>query len=381
MDRETELALLDELLGLSAEASAFLDETETLSPLVRYASAERFRDEMERIFRTRPLIAAHCSELPDKGSFLCRDIAGRPVLLTRDGDGTAHAFLNVCRHRGARVVEEVSGRKGAFSCPYHAWTYGNDGALRSIPHEAQGFPKVDKSELGLRRLPCEERHGWVWIVADPAGSIDLDTFIGGLRQDLEWLDPAGYRIAVCDEIDLAANWKLLIEGGIEAYHFHVAHAQTIGPYFIDNLSTYRMFGPHIRSVLPRATLVELKERPRDEWNIREHTNIVFSVFPLNQILVQADHFVWLNLSALANDRTVIRLHTLAPVSSDLDDPEQADYWQRNHDITLTALREDFALGVSIQSGISAGANDALRFGRFEGALDQFNRVTEACLAS
>ena len=148
MDRETELDLLDELLTLKAARTAYLDDQVTLSSVDRYTSAERFDRERSHIFRSLPLIAAHRSELPKPGAFLSRQVAGLPVLLTRDDDGAAHAFLNVCRHRGTRLVGEASGCKRRFACPYHAWTWDNRGELKGIPHEQQGFPGIELDPAG-----------------------------------------------------------------------------------------------------------------------------------------------------------------------------------------------------------------------------------------
>ena len=98
----------------------------------------------------------------------------------------------------------------------------------------------------------------------------------------------------------AVNWKILVEGGIEAYHFKVAHAKTIGPHFMDNLSSYRSFGPNLRSVLPRSTLTHLVEQPRQTWNLREHANLIYYFFPTSQLLVQQDHLVWIDLLSRSN---------------------------------------------------------------------------------
>ncbi len=118
MDRATELSLLEELAGLKTAGRAFLDESIAASPVERYASSKRFAAEQRSLFRATPLLAAHASEIANPGDFLTKDLAGLPLLLTRNRDGQAHAFLNVCRHRGARLVDEAAGCKLSFSCPY-----------------------------------------------------------------------------------------------------------------------------------------------------------------------------------------------------------------------------------------------------------------------
>lgn len=377
MDRVTELNLIDELLGLEQEDTAFLDEKVTQAPVVHYTDPAHFDKERKAIFRRTPLIGAHSSQLPEPGAFLRRDIAGLPVLLTRDRDGQAHAFLNVCRHRGARLVDEEAGCKHSFTCPYHAWTFSNQGDLRGVPHQKQGFPDLDKSALGLRRLPCTERHGFVWVIPEIDGEADFEAFLAPIAADLDWLDDGPKRVAHSDTIPCPANWKLLVEGGIEAYHFRVAHKDTIGPYFLDNLSSYQMMGPHIRSVLPRATISTLREAPRETWQIRDHCNVLYSIFPLNQLLVQHDHIAWVQLEPVSAGETLIRMMTLVPATSDAPD----EHWMRNHQITHKTLSEDFEIGASIQAGLCSGANDHLTFGRYEGALDRFASTVAQRLAA
>lgn len=380
MTREEEIRLIRELLGLEQEGSAFLDEATACSPVTRYACPDRFVAERERIFRALPVVAAHASELGGPNAFLTREIAGLPVLLVRDGDGASRAFLNVCRHRGARLEREASGCKRVFTCPYHAWSWSNRGDLRAIPHRDQGFPDVDRADRPLRALPAHEAHGFVWIVADPdAEAPNFSAWFDALGPDLDWIGLRDARIAAEETLEIAANWKVLVEGGVEAYHFRVAHKDTIGPYFPDNLSSYALFGPHMRSVLPRVTFTDLRERPETEWSIRREANLLYTVFPTSQFLVQQDHTVWVRLEPLAADRTEVRIATLAP-REEAQTEERARHWARNQAITKATLIEDFEIGAEIQQGFASRANDHHLFGRFEGALDRFNRTVEASLA-
>ena len=375
MQRATEIELAEELLGLQAENSAYLVDEVADSPVDAYFDAGRFRRERDRIFRRTPQPVVHSSELPEPGSFLRRDFAGLPVLFTRDADGKAHAFLNVCRHRGTRLVDDDRGCRHRFSCPYHAWTFSNRGELIGVPHEAQGFPDLDRSAAGLKRLGSAERHGFVWAWASGDDAPDVDAFLEGIEDDFGDFDASDSRVVHTDEEVRELNWKILVEGGIEAYHFRVAHRDTIAPYFFDNLSTYRTFGPHMRSVLAKRSLTELKEQPVEAWRLRDHAQLLYSIFPTNLFLVQADHIAWIQIEPLSATSTRIRLSTLAPQDR-LDSDADLEHWAKNHAITTTTLGEDFDIGESIQAGLESGANERLRFGRFEGALAEFNQIVE-----
>lgn len=378
MKRSTEIELAKELIELQQEQSAFLDDAVAHNPVDVYHSDEQFMRERERLFKTVPQPLVHSSELPQPGSFLRRDLAGLPVFVTRDANGQAHAFLNVCRHRGTRLVDDSQGCKHRFSCPYHAWTWDSRGELVGVPHELQGFPNLVREDYALKRLGSVEKHGWIWVSAASEAEPPVDDYLAGMADDFEWFDGEHFQLMHCEEQLRNVNWKILVEGGIEAYHFRVAHKNTIAPYFEDNLSSYRSFGPHLRSILARRSLVELVNQPEDSWRLRDHAQVLYSIFPINQLLVQPDHITWVQLEPLSATSTQIRLCTLAP-SDQVESEADLARWAKNHAITLTTLNEDFDIGESIQVGLESGANEHLTFGRFEGALAVFNRSVEQAL--
>ncbi|MCU9836155.1 hypothetical protein OEZ49_00115 [Ruegeria sp. WL0004] len=221
-----------------------------------------------------------------------------------------------------------------------------------------------------------ERFGWIWVVPRPGEYYDFESFLDPIAPDLSWVGAEHMQVMQSDEILCRANWKTIVEGGIEAYHFKVAHADTIGPHFLDNLSTYQMFGPHMRSVLARSSLPRLRELPQDEWDIRADTNILYSLFPIDQLLLTEDHLAWVHLAPLSAGETLIRLSTVAPRDGM---PGREAHWARNHRITCTTLTEDFVIAEGVQAGISSGANDVLTFGRYEGALHSFAQQVAAAL--
>ncbi|WP_204114399.1 aromatic ring-hydroxylating oxygenase subunit alpha [Shimia biformata] len=374
MDRSEEIGLIEEIIGLAEQKSPFLDAEVTHSPISRYASPERFQREKALIFKREPLSVLRSEELANPNDFVVRDVHGLPVLFVRNDAGEVMAFLNVCRHRGATLERDGQGCKRVFTCPYHGWSWTNRGELRAVPQEKSGFPDLPRAERALRRLPVAERHGFVWVIADPdAATIpEIGPWLGRLDADFHWLDLAGHRIVAEDTVDIKANWKVLVEGGIEAYHFRVAHKATIAPYFPDNLSTYAMFGAHMRSVLPRNTMVDLDRNNTDGWSIRRDANLLYTLMPTTQLLVQQDHVIWIQSTPRSEGLTTMRLVTMAPEGAG----QSQDYWQKNHAITMATLMEDFELGEEIQAGFASRGNPSHLFGRFEGALNRFNLLVE-----
>jgi phenylpropionate dioxygenase-like ring-hydroxylating dioxygenase large terminal subunit len=375
MNKNTENELIEELLGLHKAKSFFMTSESSVVSVERYRDAATFEAERQKLFRRLPVVAAHSSELENSGDFLTRVISDLPLLLSRDSSGGINAFLNICRHRGAELVAEANGCKQRFSCPYHAWTYSNDGLFKGAPHLDEGFPNLIKSEYGLTRLPALEREGLIWIIANPTlaarSQLQIETFIEPLISSLRWLDMRQLTPAASDTLTVNANWKILTEGGLEAYHFKVAHRKTIAPYFIDNLSTFRMLGEHSMHVLAKNSLAELAGKPKDEWDIPKHCNIIFAAFPLDSFLLIEDHIAWIHLRPIDANSTEIMLTSLVP-SRELT-AERMPHWEQNHAITKATLMEDWRLNEGIQRGLNSGVQTEFTLGRFESALMRFNQ--------
>lgn len=379
MNREKELALITECLERMKGGRPVMTDKETLIPVADYGDETLFDQEQELLRRSMNLIA-HSSQIAAPGDFITRDLMGTPVLLVRDRDGSARAFMNVCRHRGATVELRQQGNCRRFVCPYHAWTYETDGSLAVVRHK-EGFPTLDVENTRLVDLACFEGGGFIWVCPDPSvqGWVP-DAETRALIEELEQLGCADCAVFDSETRIWKANWKLIVDGGLEAYHFRIAHRNTIGSFFTDNISTFETLGDHIRTVLPRVSLVELADRPRSEWDIRKHTHLVYGVFPNATVLMQERHFELVLMTPISVDETRIEIATVVPKPGPDGYSEKAKrFWTANHAFTKSVLNEDFEIGEQIQRGVRSGANEFYRFARFEGALSQWHRLIDTKL--
>jgi Rieske 2Fe-2S family protein len=219
-------------------------------PGLSYTDPALFQREQEKIFEARWIAAARSADLDGPGAFRTLDIGRENVILVRGRDGQLRAFLNVCRHRGARVCMERSGvARRNIQCGYHAWTYGLDGKLVAAPN-LNRMPDVDRTEYGLVPVPVREWLGYTWVcVADEPPSFE-DTVIGAVTGRLggagiiegwgiENLE-VGRRISY----DVRANWKLIVENFMECYHCATIHPELteVLPEFADGFAAQYFVG-------------------------------------------------------------------------------------------------------------------------------------------
>src|SRR5689334_6180219 len=134
------------------------------------------------LYERSPLALIASCEIPEPHDYVVRNAVGRSVLITRDEDGVAHAFLNYCRHRGAEPAHGC-GNARRFTCPYHAWVYDTRGQLVGMPLRDR-HDRLALDDYGLVELPSEERHGFVWVVLQRDGAIDVAAHLGELDDEI-----------------------------------------------------------------------------------------------------------------------------------------------------------------------------------------------------
>jgi glycine betaine monooxygenase A len=182
-----------------------------------------FEAEMDRIWYRQWLFLAHESDIPEPGDYLVRRLLGEGILVVRTASGEVAALLNVCRHRGARIVDEPCGRLKRLVCPYHQWTYDLDGRLVGAPSMPDG--EIDYGSLGLYRLPLESWHGFVFACLGEDPPEPLGPEIAKLVPDLHRYEPERLRRVAARTYECDANWKVMLENYLECYHCSASHPE------------------------------------------------------------------------------------------------------------------------------------------------------------
>jgi phenylpropionate dioxygenase-like ring-hydroxylating dioxygenase large terminal subunit len=180
--------------------------------------------EIDRIWSREWLYVAHESEIPASGDFVVRTIIGESVIVVRNADGGVSAVLNVCRHRGARIVDAPSGSAKRFTCPYHQWTYDLDGTLRGAP-SMPNSESVNYGELGLYRVQVEVWRGLVFVCLGDEAPPSIGDEIESLSPGLAAYRPERLRKVAMKTYACAANWKVMLENYLECYHCSGSHPE------------------------------------------------------------------------------------------------------------------------------------------------------------
>src|SRR5262245_45346714 len=148
MSRQNQIDLLKRLLHYVDTRTTAMADAPWRNEVAAYTDEGRLAEEQRILFRKHPILMGFATDWAEPGSFSTDDYADLPILMVRGRDGKLRAFLNVCRHRGAKVAQGC-GKARLFSCPYHAWTYDLAGRVMGIPDE-RAFPGV-RHERGSDR--------------------------------------------------------------------------------------------------------------------------------------------------------------------------------------------------------------------------------------
>jgi len=326
-------------------------------PRDAYLSRSVWEAERERIWFRQWVMVGRVHDVPHGGDRMVVDVAGESIVVVRDDLGVLRGFFNVCRHRGAELVDPTGPPCGSFGaairCPYHAWTYGLDGALRRAP-----FLSADQTPaVSLHPVAVDTWGGFVFVHLTPDDAAPLREQLGEIPDRVSRYPLADLRRGYSFTYEVAANWKVIAENYNECYHCGPVH-----PTLCDLVPAFRKGGsgldwpdgvPHREGAWTFTTTGTSTRSPfpdlDDAERVRHKGELVY---PNLMVSLSAEHVAGFRLRPHGPERTTVDCDLLfAPDAiddPDFDPTDAADLWD-------PVNREDWAICESVQRGMSSRA--------------------------
>jgi phenylpropionate dioxygenase-like ring-hydroxylating dioxygenase large terminal subunit len=325
-------------------------------PFAAYRSAEIYQLERQQVFRRDWIAICAAADLAKPGDYVALRIAGEPVAVVRGADHKLRALSNVCRHRGSILLEEGRGNTQRIVCPYHAWTYDDDGRLMGVPYA--GSTEIDRESHGLARFALEIWAGVVFVNLDRQAE-SLATVLQGVDRYVRNYQLDRYAVPATDwrQPELwHANWKLIFENAVESYHLFKVHPKTFEPYvptrgffYLDGAAPWTVTGGRItsKSKAPPGEPATMGEFERNNY-------ILVTIPPSFIGMVTRGSWSWLTVLPRDEVSSVVSQGSLVPVR-----PGRVS--QRASDAFNAAfMKEDRAICERAQRGmyaeLTAGGN-------------------------
>ncbi len=371
---QRQVEVSDEPLGLG----------ETL-PGWTYHSAEFLELEKRHLLLTGWQLVCHVSEVRAAGDFATLDFMGERAFVIRGEDGELRAFHNVCRHRAAAVVRGQTGScQHAIRCFYHGWTYGFDGRLKAVPGESS-FPGLDKARLGLKPLEIEVYLGFVFVRFAGRGPGVAERMAPYGRELAAYRSAEMVPVRRCWQVDIAVNWKNLMDNYLEGYHVPVGHP-----------GLFRLFGNSYEVEAREGdvcrALGRLRDRDSINWSERHYQRVrppaehldeelatswrYYTLLPNLSFDVYPEMMDYFQVIPLSPERTRLRVRLFGLPGSDRR--LRAARWL-NMRINTQVQREDEGLIESVQAGLATGAYGNGYFSEKEACLRRLHDMVRAAL--
>ena len=346
------------------------DSQEDLSlPGWVYRDPEYFRVEMDRLIRPSWQIVCHANDIPDAGDWRTLELLGESVIVIRGGDGVARAFANVCRHRGSRLVDGEAGCAKRLTCPYHAWTYADDGRLVGVPSR-EDYPGLDPAALGLVPVEMETWRGFLFVRLEGGGPSVAEMMAPYEREIAPYRFEELRAIGRVTIRPRAVNWKNVADNYSDGLHIKVAHPGLTrlfgGDYRIEaGAHVDRMSGDLVerpsRNLSERAYQALLPKEAGRSW-------LYFKLWPNVAIDIYPDQVDFMHFVPVGPCQTMIREVSYARPGATRE-LKAARYlnWRINRRVN----EEDTALIRRVQQGMASGMYRPGPLGRSEVCLRSF----------
>ncbi len=352
----------DPLHAAYGEVASTLERAKAL-PGPAFTDPRVFAAEARLALAGEWLPVARLSELAQAGDYRSADLAGVPVVATRDAAGEIRVLSRLCRHRGAPVVEGTGNAK-ALTCPYHLWRYALDGRLAAAPAMERSTIFARES-LALPEIRSCQWGGWLFANLDGQAP-PLASRVAGLEARLAPYDLAGMVTAEVVTFESPWNWKLMVENFMESYHH-------IGPHAGSLQKTHPGLGTWVAETDELYTVLE--NPPVDETG---HPFLVATLFPATLLAIMEGpnpSAIWYEMDAIEHGRFTLRIHLMAS-------PERAadPVFLAVNSPGLTAIHlEDVPPLEAAQKAVFSPFYEPGPLSHLEGSLWRFHRFLQARL--
>ncbi|GAA4283508.1 aromatic ring-hydroxylating dioxygenase subunit alpha [Brevibacterium daeguense] len=377
-----------------------------------YLSEDLYRVDIAEVFARYWIFVGTVAEIAEPGDYLTIDIGDYSVIIIRDDDGAIRAHHNVCRHRGARLLDGARGSVGNIVCGYHQWTYSPEGELLFAGTQAPGF---DPGCFGLKPVHLREVTGLVFICLAAEPPDDVDDMAERIAPYISPHALERTKVAFQEDLIEHSNWKLVMENNRECYHCEAGHPELTCTFFptygfAEDQIPKRLRKAHQRyrqaevllaensrrNGLPCAPIEELSGRPtgfriqrealdgagesytRDGSAASRKLLGAFDTPVLGRLSLHVqpnawfhflgDHAVTFSLVPLAVDRTLLRttwlVHEDALEGVDYDLATLTEVWHLTN-------QQDAALVARAQAGVRSPAYEPGPYAPNEYQVDEF----------
>ena len=374
-DRNKLVGLAKRLLTHNLNGTTDQADGIMVKPVADYTDNEIISSEVNKIFYDHPVPIALSAEFKENNSYKATKVIDTPLLITRGEDGVVRTFINICKHRGAPVCPEGTGKKSKFNCTYHGWMYNNTGDLVNI-FKSDTFGDIDKSKIKLTELFCEERSGFIWACLNPDIKYDLNKWMNGFDAELDDIDLENWHLFKSIKIN-GPMWKICWDGYTDGYHHHMVHPETVGKNTIVNLIAHDTYGPHQRFAFGLKNIDELSDIEEKDWEPENHLRLIHSVFPNSSIsAIQNEHcLVSIIFPSPDLQETITTQYILC-----LKEPKTKEEIKKAEEFAelsrAAIIDEDYPINFKIQESIHSKANTEFLFGKNEPIQQHYHNWIE-----
>jgi phenylpropionate dioxygenase-like ring-hydroxylating dioxygenase large terminal subunit len=332
-------------------------------PTGRYTDPAFYALEQEHIWKKSWLLVGRDEDFEGPGSFQTFGRTGSPLLMVRGRDGVLRGFFNTCQHRGAPVVREACGSAQRLRCQYHSWTYDLDGRLLQVP-DRRDFTELDETQRALKPVRCDVYDGWVFVNQDP-GARPLREWLGPVADEWSPLQGASLRTHGTRRERVPANWKIVADAFLEAYHVGTIHPQSVSKLLDHRGATMGLFrNGHSRMVTPKwpQAIRRQEQNPMPLPLIPGldplfvETNPAYSLFPNLITPLDAIGFPFILFWPVDAETTDVEWIFYGPPS---ETPEHDQTWELFVKAFDAVMDEDFQNLDPMQRSVASGALESI----------------------